>query len=102
MPEDWNWISIDPEIFIDDIDAEKGLGFNAVPSLLVMLLHNKRCVIHGSHGEQEIVWRKVQGITSNRPGLFLVSRPFKAWYVDQYGNEKEGYFAYQLHLVAPH
>jgi hypothetical protein len=47
MPEDWNWSSIDPEIFIDDISAEKGLGFEAIPSLLVTLLHNKRCVIHG-------------------------------------------------------
>lgn len=96
MPEDWDWISIDPEIFIDDISAEKGLAFEVIPGLLATLLHNKRCIIHDGQGNQEIVWRKVQGTTSNRTGLFLVSKPFNAWYVDQYGNEKQGYFAYRL------
>ncbi len=94
IPQDWEWQSIKPETLIRDINAERGLGFQAIPSLLVTLLHGKSCVIRGNR-EQELQWRKVQGDGAGKVGLFLVSQPFRALYSDN-GKEKEGYFAYRL------
>ena len=78
MPTDWGWMPVSPETLVQDVDAENALGFQAVPSLLATLLHEKKCTIRGGHGEQEIRWRKAQGCGSGRTGLFLVSNPFKA------------------------
>ncbi len=90
----WEWQTIDLEKLVCDLNAERGLGFTAIPSLLVTLLHGKTCVIHKNR-KQEIQWRKVQGDGADRTGLFLVSQPFRALYSDN-GKEKEGYFAYRL------
>lgn len=95
-PAAWNWKSIDPLVFINDLHIERGIGYEAIPSLLATLLHNTTCEIGGGHGKQVITWRKVVGVTANRTGLFLVSQPFYAWYVDEDGKTKQGYFAYRL------
>ena len=57
-----------------------------IPSLLVTLLHEKNCTISSGNREQEIRWRKVQGDSSTRTGLHLVSQPFKATYIDDNGS----------------
>jgi hypothetical protein len=72
------------------------LGYQAIPSLLVSLLHERSCTISSGDRTQTIVWRKVQGDGSTKTGLHLVSQPFRAKYIDDNENEKEGYFAYRL------
>ncbi|BAY24423.1 hypothetical protein NIES2100_42180 [Calothrix sp. NIES-2100] len=96
IPPDWDWQPIKPETLVRDINAERGLGFQAIPSLLATMLHGKKCIINSGKRQQEIQWRKVQGGGSGRVGLYVVSKPFKANYTDNYGKEKEGYFAYRL------
>jgi|GEM_PF-954423 len=96
IPPDWDWQRIKPETLVRDINAERGLGFQAIPSLLATMLHGKKCIINSGKRQQEIQWRKVQGGGSGRVGLYLVSKPFKANYTDNYGKEREGYFAYRL------
>ncbi|BAT56546.1 unknown protein [Nostoc sp. NIES-3756] len=96
MPPDWEWQRIKPEILVRDINAEKGLGFHAIPSLLATMLHENKCIIRSGKQEQEIQWRKVQGGGSGKVGLYLVSKPFQSNYTDDSGKEKEGYFAYRL------
>ncbi|WP_225896331.1 RNaseH domain-containing protein [Amazonocrinis nigriterrae] len=95
IPPDWDWQRIKPETLVRDINAERGLGFQAIPSLLATMLHGKKCIINSGKRQQEIQWRKVQGGGSGKVGLYLVSKPFKANYTDN-GKEREGYFAYRL------
>ncbi|BAY34125.1 hypothetical protein NIES2107_60300 [Nostoc carneum NIES-2107] len=95
IPPDWDWQPIKPEILVRDINAERGLGFQAIPSLLATMLHGKKCIINSRKRQQEIQWRKVQGSGSGKVGLYLVSKPFKANYTDN-SKEREGYFAYRL------
>jgi hypothetical protein len=40
IPPDWDWQRIKPETLVRDINAEKGLGFQAIPSLLATMLHD--------------------------------------------------------------
>ena len=96
VPQNWNWEYLQPEILINNINSQYGLGYQAIPSLLVTLLHKKTCTISSGDREQNIKWRKVQGGGSTRTGLHLVSQPFKANYIDEDNNEREGYFAYRL------
>ncbi|BAY97326.1 hypothetical protein NIES37_12640 [Tolypothrix tenuis PCC 7101] len=96
IPPDWDWQRIKPETLVRDINAERGLGFQAIPSLLATMLHGQKCIINSKKRQHEIQWRKVQGGGSGRVGLYLISKPFKANYTDDYGKEKEGYFAYRL------
>ncbi|MEH2143526.1 RNaseH domain-containing protein [Nostoc sp.] len=96
IPTNWNWQPISPETLVQNINAEKGLGFQAIPSFLATFLHGKKCVIRSGQREQEIQWRKVQGDGSGRTGLFVVSQPFLALYTDENGKEREGYFVYRL------
>ncbi|WP_292762848.1 RNaseH domain-containing protein [Nostoc sp. NOS(2021)] len=96
IPTNWNWQPITPKTLIQNINAQKRLGYQAIPSLLATLLHGKKCVIRSGQREQEIQWRKVQGDGSGRTGLFLVSQAFPALYTDDYGKEREGYFVYRL------
>lgn len=95
LPQDWDWISISPEQLVRDLNSETDLGFQAIPSLLATLLHEQTCTINREHGAQEIRWRKVQGGSGDRIGLFLVSQPFKADFFDGEFH-REGYFAYRL------
>lgn len=95
-PPDWQWEDIQPEALIKDISTQNGLGYQAIPSLLVSLLHERDCTISSGNQAQTIVWRKVQGDGSTKTGLHLVSQPFRAAYIDDNDNEKEGYFAYRL------
>jgi hypothetical protein len=95
IPPDWQWEDIQPETLIKDISTQNGLGYQAIPSLLVSLLHERSCTISSGDRTQTIVWRKVQG-DGSKIGLHLVSQPFRATYVDDNENEKEGYFAYRL------
>ncbi|MEH1857229.1 MAG: RNaseH domain-containing protein [Nostoc sp.] len=96
IPPDWEWQRIKPETLVRDINAQRGLGFQAIPSLLATMLHGKKCIIDSGQQEQEIQWRKVQGGGSGKVGLYVVSKPFKANYTDNNGKEREGYFAYRL------
>ncbi len=96
IPTNWNWQPITPKTLIQNINAEKGLGYQVIPSFLATLLHEKKCIIRSGQREQEIQWRKVQGDGSGRSGLFLVSQAFPALYTDDYGKEREGYFVYRL------
>jgi hypothetical protein len=96
IPLDWKWLLIKPETLVRDINAERGLGFQAIPSLIATMLHGKTCIIGSGQREQEIQWRKVQGGGSGRVGLYLVSKPFRAIYTDNDDKEREGYFAYRL------
>lgn len=95
-PSDWQWVDIKPEKLVQDLYAEKSLSFQAIPSLLVTLLHEKVCTINTRYGEQRIQWRRVQGSSSDKIGLFLVSNPFRAEYIDSNEKVREGYFAYRL------
>ncbi|MEH2044163.1 hypothetical protein [Nostoc sp.] len=45
IPPDWKWQPIKPETLVRDINAERGLGFQAIPSLLATILHGKKCII---------------------------------------------------------
>ena len=96
IPPNWNWEYIKPETLIKDINTQNGLGYQAIPSLLVTLLHEQTCLITSGERKQEITWRKVQGDGSTRTGLHLVSQPFQATYIDNNDKEREGYFAYRL------
>lgn len=73
-----------------------------MPALLASLLHEKTIDIRNE--QPPIRWRRVQGNGGDRTGLFVVSQPFRAAYIDK--NEKtgkatprEGYFAYRLDFV---
>jgi hypothetical protein len=88
FPSDWQWLSIQPEKLAQDIYAERSLGFQAIPSLLSTFLHETVCTIRTVDKEQEIRWRRVQGDGSNRAGLFLVSKPFRAEYTDFLGRKE--------------
>ncbi|MEH2354186.1 RNaseH domain-containing protein [Nostoc sp.] len=96
IPPDWDWQRIKPETLVRDINAERGLGFQAIPSLLATMLHGKKCIIHSGKTEQEIQWCKVQGGGLSKVGLYLASKPFKTNYTDNNSKEREGYFAYRL------
>lgn len=96
VPQNWNWEYLQPGNLINNINSEDGLGYQAIPSLLVTLLHEKTCVVYAKDKEQNIKWRKVQGDDSTKTGLHLVSQPFKANYIDDNDKEKHGYFAYRL------
>lgn len=58
-PVDWVWTNIQPEELVRDLNAKNSLAYQAIPSLLATLLHEKVCTINGQHKEQEIRWRKV-------------------------------------------
>ena len=103
--EDWQWEYIEPAALIEDINSNNGLGYQAIPSLLATLLHEQTITIELEGREQEITWRRVQGGSSGKTGLHLVSKPFKASYIEtstseddeeEKEKEKEGYFAYRL------
>lgn len=101
IPQDWQWEYISPSTLIEDINSNNGLGYQAIPSLLATLLHEQTITIQLEDRKQEITWRKVQGGSSTKTGLHLVSKPFKANYTekndeDNSEKEKEGYFAYRL------
>ena len=102
IPQDWQWEYIKLETLIEDINSNNGLGYQAIPSLLATLLHEKTITIHLKDREQKITWRKVQGGGSSKTGLHLVSQPFKASFTEKNDDEdgedkeKEGYFAYRL------
>jgi len=105
FPEDWQWEYIQPDALIEDINSNNGLGYQAIPSLLATLLHEQTITIQLEEREQEITWRRVQGGGSGKTGLHLVSKPFKASYIEtsksedeeeEKEREKEGYFAYRL------
>ncbi len=81
IPEDWQWQYIEPDTLIEDINCNNGLGYQAIPSLLATLLHEKTITIQLKDKEQEITWRKVQGGSSSKTGLHLVSYPVKANYI---------------------
>ena len=96
VPANWDWESIEPQTLIQDTSAENSLGYQAIPSLLATLLHERTCTISSGDREQIIKWRKVQGGGFGKVGLYLISQFFKAIYYDDDGKEKEGYFAYRL------
>jgi len=96
VPQNWSWEYLQPKNLINDINSQNGLGYQAIPSLLVTLLHENTCIISLVDREQKIKWRKVQGGGSTKTGLYLVSQPFKSNYIDENDNEREGYFAYRL------
>ncbi|MEG4147762.1 RNaseH domain-containing protein [Microcoleus sp. Pol12B5] len=104
IPEDWQWEFITLKTLIKDLNAQNGLGYQAIPSLLVTFLHEQTCTISSGDMEQTLKWRKVQGGSPTRTGLHLVSQPFKATYFEEdyrksgeeNAKEKEGYFAYRL------
>ena len=105
IPDNWQWEYIQPEALIEDINSNNGLGYQAIPSLLATLLHEQTITIQLEDKEQEITWRRVQGGGSSKTGLHLVSKPFKASYIEKSQSEdeeeetekeKEGYFAYRL------
>ena len=96
VPASWDWESIEPQTLIQDTSAENSLCYQAIPSLLATLLHERTCTISSGDREQIIKWRKVQGGGFGKVGLYLISQPFKAIYYDDDGKEKEGYFAYRL------
>lgn len=96
IPRNWEWEYIQPETLIQNITSNNDLGYQAIPSLLVTLLHEQSCTISSGDGEQKLRWRKVQGDGSTKTGLHLVSQPFKATYIDDDDNEREGYYAYRL------
>ena len=94
IPPNWDWEYFKPENLINDI-SQNSLGYQAIPSLLATLLHEQTCIVYSGDREQKIKWRKVQGGSSTKTGLHLVSQLFKANYIDDDDNEREGYFAYR-------
>ncbi|WP_333086310.1 MULTISPECIES: pPIWI_RE module domain-containing protein [unclassified Microcoleus] len=104
IPESWHWESIALETLIKHINSQNSLSYQAIPSLLVTLLHEQTCTISSGDKEQTLKWRKVQGGSSTRTGLHLVSQFVKATYFEQdykksdeeNAKEREGYFAYRL------
>jgi hypothetical protein len=99
IPQNWQWQYIEPNTLVEDINSNRALGYQAIPSLLATLLHQQTITIQLEDREQKITWRKVQDGSSSKTGLHLVSYPFKASYIeenDEDGSEKEGYFAYRL------
>ncbi|MGL5064242.1 MAG: pPIWI_RE module domain-containing protein [Microcoleus sp.] len=105
IPVNWQWEFIALDTLIKDLNTQNGLGYQAIPSILVTLLHEQTCTISSEHTEQTLKWRKVQGGGSTRTGLHLVSQPFKATsYIEEdyrkssekNAQEREGYFAYRL------
>ncbi|MEM8720385.1 MAG: RNaseH domain-containing protein [Cyanobacteria bacterium P01_G01_bin.39] len=102
IPDNWQWEYISPQVLIEDINSNNGLGYQAIPSLLATLLHEQTINIQLKDREQKITWCKVQGGGSSKTGLHLVSKPFKANYIEKNDDEdgedkeKEGYFSYRL------
>ena len=96
QPPDTQWRRINPASFIDELYKEGGLAFQAVPSLLATLLHEKTSVI--GKEEREVRWRRSQ---DDNKGLCLVSDPLhisfeKPKYKSSETETKEGFFTYKL------
>jgi hypothetical protein len=86
------WYTISPTTFLNDLYAEKGLAFNAVPSLLSTLLHGQSSTI----ADREVYWHKAQN-SSNR--LCVVSQPIPISFMRKSGfkeSAEEGFFSYKL------
>lgn len=54
IPKDWQWQYIEPETLIEDINSNNGLGYQAIPSLLTTLWHEKTITIQLEDREQKI------------------------------------------------
>ena len=97
QPPNTQWRSVSPSAFLENIYAENGLAFNAVPGLLATLIHEKTSVI--GREKTEIRWRRAQ---DEHKSLCVVSQPIPISFVKKaglYGNEeveKEGFFTYKL------
>ena len=98
-PQNWDWEDVPVGPLLNDIGKNDGLAFNALPALLASLLHDRTSIIVSPKGREICIrWRKAQGVTGNRAGLFVVSQPFHGQYVDEKGGLQEGYFAYRLNF----
>lgn len=105
------WEKIPVKTLLNNLDAQNGIGYRAISSLLVALLHQKTSVIKG----KTVEWRKATSGQAGASGLYLVSRPFFASYTseDKYRNKymldsqpdedkqriREGYFSYRLDFL---
>jgi len=87
LPETFSWKTLDAVKLLKQFES---VSFDAIPSLLATLVHQKTSIING----QRITWRKVQE-ADGRLSL-LSSPPHKASYTDDYDNVKEGFFAYKV------
>lgn len=88
------WRRIEPEFLVADINAETGLAFNAIPSLLATLLHGEISII--GQQKKEVKWRKAQDIPNR---LCVVSEPLPISFMRKRGYTEElgdGFFAYKL------
>jgi hypothetical protein len=87
----WEVISI--ETVVQDITAESGLIYQALPSLLATLLHGKTSTITGTPSPIPIIWRKV--CDGSKRGLSLISQPILAQF-EKRNEAFSGYFAYKV------
>lgn len=96
QPPDTQWRRVDHSRFMGELYGEDSLAFQAVPSLLATLLHEKTSVI-GKEG-REIRWRRSQ---DDNNSLCIVSDPLhisfeKPKYQSSETETKEGFFTYKL------
>ncbi|GAB4038928.1 RNaseH domain-containing protein [Spirosoma jeollabukense] len=101
LPKQASWRTIKPELLVLNPSHENGLVYQAVPALLASLLHEKTINIGDG---QQIKWRRVQGNSGDRTGLFVVSQPFQATYIHEdkktgATTTRGGYFAYRLDFI---
>lgn len=94
------WTKVSPDSFLEDIYAENGLAFSAVPALLSTLLHGQTSVIGQERSEHtDVRWRRSQ---DEHGSLCVVSQPIPITFTKKagrFGNEtvdKAGFFAYKL------
>lgn len=89
--KDWQWHHFAPvELLLND--TNNPINYQAIPSILASLLHNKQSIIY----DTKIVWRKVQDDDGK---LSIVSQPLWATYTEiDHGESvtKNGWFAYKL------
>lgn len=88
------WRTIGADALVNNISAEGGLGYRAIPSLLATLLDNTTSIIGGQ--ERLVCWRKMQD-RENR--LAVTSNPLPISFMRKSGfTEKAsaGFFTYKL------
>ena len=94
------WTKVSPASFLENIYAENGLAFDAVPALLSTLLHGKTSVVGRESSEHtDVRWRRSQ---DEHGSLCVVSQPIPITFTKKagrFGNEtvdKAGFFTYKL------
>lgn len=87
---------------LKSLSEDDALGYDAIPAIIMALLHGQKTVLTEGSAPVEITWRKAHD--GGKDGLHLVSQPFNPHYHPRptrqngysEGEEYDGYYVYRL------